>query len=74
MRSVPEASPEGWPEWFQSIGDKLVDIGSPMANGFVIHSHGRTSETASSLSGYSIVRVEEQRPPQPRPDSTLCRA
>jgi hypothetical protein len=22
----PGASHEGWPDWFQSIGDKLVDI------------------------------------------------
>jgi hypothetical protein len=56
----PAASHEGWPEWFQSIGDKLVDMGSPMANGFVIHSDGTTSETASSLNGYSIIRAEDR--------------
>jgi hypothetical protein len=54
----PGASHEGWPDWFQSIGDKLVDIGSPMANGFVVHSDGTTSDTAASFNGYSIIRAE----------------
>jgi hypothetical protein len=57
----PDASHEGWPEWFQGIGDKLVDMGSPMANGFVIHSDGTTSGTASSLNGYSVIRAEDKR-------------
>jgi hypothetical protein len=57
----PEASHEGWPEWFQRVGDRLVDMGSPMAEGFVIHSDGTTSKTASSLNGYSIIRVEDER-------------
>jgi YCII-related domain len=56
----PEASHEGWPEWFQSVGDKLVDAGSPMANGVVMHSDGTTSETASSLNGYSVIRAGDK--------------
>jgi hypothetical protein len=51
----PGASHEGWPEWFERARDALVDVGSPMANGFVVHSHGTTSETAASFNGYSIV-------------------
>jgi hypothetical protein len=33
---APAAPPphEGWPEWFDRIGDALVDVGSPMMNGF----------------------------------------
>jgi hypothetical protein len=57
----PEASHEGWPEWFHGLGDRLVEMGSPMAEGFLIHSDGTTSETASSLNGYSIIRVEDER-------------
>jgi hypothetical protein len=55
----PDASHEGWPEWFQSLGDKLVDLGSPMANGFVVSSDGTRSERASNLNGYSVIRVED---------------
>jgi hypothetical protein len=56
----PGASHEGWPEWFERAGDKLVDKGSPMANGFVVHSDGTTSETAASLNGYSIIRAQDR--------------
>lgn len=56
----PGASHEGWPEWFQRVGDKLVDLGSPMAGGFVIHSDGTTSDTAVSLNGYSIIRADDR--------------
>ncbi len=56
----PGASHEGWPEWFESAGDKLVDMGSPMAGGFVIHSDGTTSDTAASFNGYSIIRAEDR--------------
>jgi hypothetical protein len=55
-----DATHEGWPEWFQSLGDKLVDMGSPMANGFVIRSDGTTAERASSLNGYSVIRVDDE--------------
>jgi hypothetical protein len=54
------ASHEGWPEWFQRAGDNLVDMGSPMTNGFVVHSDGTTTETATSLNGYSIIRAEDR--------------
>jgi hypothetical protein len=56
----PGASHEGWPEWFESAGDRLLDVGSPMANGFVVHSDGATSDTPSSLNGYSIVEAEDR--------------
>ena len=29
----PDASHEGWPEWFNKLGDKLVDRGLPLAHG-----------------------------------------
>jgi YCII-related domain len=56
----PNASHEGWPQWFQSIGEKLVDMGSPMAAGFTVHSDGTTSDTAATLNGYSIIRAEDR--------------
>jgi hypothetical protein len=55
-----DASHEGWPEWFQRVGDDLVDLGSPMADGFVVHPDGSTSEKATSLNGYSIVRANDR--------------
>jgi hypothetical protein len=54
----PDASHEGWPEWFEKIGEALVDLGSPMKNGFVLHGDGSTSDDASRLNGYSIIQAE----------------
>jgi YCII-related domain len=51
---------EGWPEWFDKLGEGLVDLGSPMANGFVLHGDGSTSDEASSLNGYTIVQAEDR--------------
>src|SRR5438046_725792 len=56
----PEASHEGWPQWFQGVGDKLVDLGSPMADGFVIRADGTIANCASPLNGYSIIRAEDR--------------
>lgn len=56
----PDASHEGWPEWFQSLGDALVDRGSPMAAGFVISCDGVTADTAARLNGYSIIRADHR--------------
>jgi hypothetical protein len=36
------ASHEGWPEWFSDLGDKLVERGSPMADGLALRGDGST--------------------------------
>src|SRR5918999_1899754 len=53
----PDASHEGWPEWFRSIGDALVDVGSPAKNGVVLHANGSTSD-AAGLNGYGVIQAE----------------
>ena len=58
--TAPGASHEGWPEWFQSLGDKLVDKGSPMTAGFVVRGDGTTSDEAASLNGYSVIRAQDR--------------
>ena len=55
----PNASHEGWPEWFGKLGDRLVDRGSPMADGRVLHGDGSTSGSTTRLNGYSIVQAED---------------
>jgi len=57
----PNPSHEGWPQWFGKIGDALVDIGSPTANGFVLDSDGSTREDATGLNGYSMVQARDRR-------------
>ena len=56
----PDASHEGWPEWFQSLGDRLVDMGSPMTAGFAVRADGTSSDRAASLNGYSIIRAADR--------------
>jgi hypothetical protein len=56
----PDASHEGWPAWFRRIGDALVDVGSPMANGYVLHGDGSASDRPSSLNGYSVIQAEDR--------------
>lgn len=52
----PNASHEKWPDWFGKVGDQLVDGGSPMQNGLVLHKDGSTSDLATNLNGYSIIQ------------------
>ena len=53
----PNASHEKWPAWFDKIGDQLVSIGSPMENGWVLHSDGSKGDSATNLNGYSIIQA-----------------
>jgi hypothetical protein len=54
----PDATHEGWPEWFSGIGDALVDLGSPMKNGFVLHADGSTSDDPADLNGYCVIQAD----------------
>jgi hypothetical protein len=54
----PNPSHEGWPEWFSKIGDALVEVGSPMVNGFVVHQDGSKSDEPAGLNGYSVIQAE----------------
>jgi hypothetical protein len=56
----PNATHEGWPEWFDRIGDALVDVGSPMVNGFALHGDGSSSDDTTSLNGFCIVQAEDK--------------
>jgi len=53
------ASHKGWPEWFAKLGDRLIDRGSPMANGLVLRTDGSTRGSTTHLNGYSIVQAED---------------
>lgn len=58
LPTPPDASHEGWPAWFTKVGDHLVDRGSPMQNGLVLHKDGSTSSTATNFNGYSIIQAK----------------
>ena len=56
----PDASHAGWPEWFERLGDALVDAGSPMTNGVVVRPDGSTTEDAARLNGFSIIQAADR--------------
>jgi hypothetical protein len=55
----PDATHEGWPEWFRKTGDGLVDAGSPTVNGVVLHPDGSTKD-AEGVNGYSMIQAEDR--------------
>lgn len=53
-----DASHDQWPAWFRKVGDKLVDMGSPLQNGLVLHHDGSASDSGTDFNGYSIIQAE----------------
>jgi hypothetical protein len=52
---------EGWSKWFASIGDKIVDPGSPLGDGREISAAG-TKELPlgkDSLTGYTVINAKD---------------
>lgn len=56
----PNPSHEGWPEWFEKLGESLVDRGSPMANGVVVGADGSKGDETSPLRGYCFIQAEDR--------------
>lgn len=54
----PDASHEKWPDWFRKAGEQLVDRGSPMQNGLVLHPDGSTSVPETNTNGYSMIQAK----------------
>jgi hypothetical protein len=51
---------EAWGKWFASIGDKIVDSGSPLGAGREVTKNG-TKELplgVNSITGYTIINAE----------------
>jgi hypothetical protein len=55
----PNASHEGWPEWFEKIGGALVDVGSPMTDRLSLQADGSSGGETTDLNGYSIIKAED---------------
>ena len=55
-----EASMKAWTEWFQALGDGVVDAGNPFGGAATLASDGSTSEGGrSGLTGYSIIKAHD---------------
>lgn len=61
--AVPsDASHEGWMVWFKNLGSALVDKGSPLAQGTVLHRDGTTTDkdASATFNGYSIIQAKDK--------------
>ena len=56
----PDASHKGWVTWFTKLGSALVDHGSPLARGTVLHNDGSKTDSATSFNGYSIIQAKDK--------------
>ena len=65
LQQTAEASPEeaekgmeAWMVWAQKCGDKLVDLGTPLANGLKLIPGGGSEHSERQVCGYSILQAE----------------
>jgi hypothetical protein len=49
---------EVWYNWAKKCGDKLVDLGTPLANGQSISPNG-SSASSKEVAGYSILQAKD---------------
>jgi hypothetical protein len=53
-----QAVMERWQAWIGRVGDAMIDVGAPMANGEVVVDDGSLG-TAAQLNGYSILEAAD---------------
>ena len=46
-----------WMEWAEKCGDKLVDMGTPLANGMSVTKDG-SSKSKMQVAGFSVLKAE----------------
>ena len=47
-----------WNAWGAMVGDRLVDFGTPLANGVRVTSDGSTAPSQREVAGYSILEAD----------------
>jgi len=61
-KATPEQQAEGMKPWFawkDSIGNKLVDFGSPLMGGTRLLPDGRSEMSKREVTGYSILQAKD---------------
>jgi hypothetical protein len=60
-KTSPEDQAKGmemWMQWAQKCGDKLVDLGTPLANGQQLSPDGKSKNSSKNVAGYSVLQAE----------------
>src|SRR5262245_48870967 len=50
---------DAWMDWAKKCGDKLVDLGTPLANGVELLPGGSSSPSTKNVTGYSILQAND---------------
>ena len=65
MQQSQSASPkeqekgmEAWMAWAEKCGDKLADLGAPLANGQRLQQGGKSANSDRNVVGYSVLQAE----------------
>jgi hypothetical protein len=62
MADTPEAQQESmdrWMSWFTTLGDAVVQMGSPFTASAAVASDGSTSDATTGLTGYSVLEASD---------------
>lgn len=60
--ATPEQKAAGmkpWMDWKESMGDKLIEMGSPLMGAQRINADGSTAQKQSEVTGYSIIQAND---------------
>jgi hypothetical protein len=49
---------EEWKKWAEKCGNRLLDLGAPLANGQHLSPDGKRKKSDKNVAGYSILRAE----------------
>lgn len=49
---------EAWMTWAKKCGNKLVDLGAPLANGQSLNPGGKSKSSSKEVAGFSILQAE----------------
>ena len=53
----PGSLRESWSKWMEKVGERMVDMGSPMEHGVSLVDNGSTGDV-TLLTGYTIIQAE----------------
>lgn len=62
MESTPEEKKKdmkAWFDWKDSLGDKLIDFGSPLMGGVRLLPNGKSEMSKKEVTGYSIIQAKD---------------
>lgn len=60
--ATPEQKAEGmkpWMAWKETLGDKLVDLGTPLMGGVRLSPNGGAQASTKDVTGYSILQAND---------------